>query len=203
MPELESLPQNAAEAEGFEEEKEPRKVFLEIGARNMPAPFFGKRKIGKNETYIDVDIDKESLASAKNLLDRHSKATGEGHHYFIRADAKNLPLADGSVDEIFMGNVLGDEMHIEWSARKKFIAEAGRALAKGGYLVILEAYTPLDYVRLHELLEGTDFYVEKAWERNRDTEDFERQRRLYGGEMDAGSNDAYIIKLRKRNGPQK
>ncbi len=169
----------------------------------MPAPFFGKRKLGENETYIDIDIDRSSVASAKGLAERLPKHMGKGRNYFINADAENLPLMDGSVDEIFMGNVLGDEMHIEWSARKKFITEASRALSKGGRLIILEGYTPLDYVRLQDLLEGTGLYVEKAWERHRDPEKFEQQRRLYGGEMDAGSDEAYIIELRKKDKSEK
>src|SRR3989344_2743808 len=106
MPEIPPKPESNTESSA---EQAPRRVFIEVGAGSAPFSFWGKRKIGENETYVDIDIDKDSAASAKSLAERHPQEMGEGRRYVVRGDAKNLPLADAWADEVFMGNVLSDE----------------------------------------------------------------------------------------------
>ncbi len=198
MPETISRPESESGIESGGEKK-PRRVFVEIGTRNLPTAFYGERKIGEDETYVGIDVEGESIASAKELAERHSQELGKGRHYFVQADAKEIPLADASADEVFIGNVFGDEMHISFEDRKKFLSEAGRILAKDGHLVIKETNTPLDYETMDQLLQETDFKVERVWDKNARPEEFEAQRRLYEGEIDLSAPDSYIIVLRKNN----
>jgi ubiquinone/menaquinone biosynthesis C-methylase UbiE len=194
------MPKPEAGTEGGGEKK-PRRVFIEIGAKRLPFPFWGKRKIGENEIYVDIDLDPQSVVSAKNLVEGYPKERGEGRHYFVRGDAKNIPLADASADEVFMGNILGEELHIGFEDKKKFISEAMRVLNKDGRLIIKETTTPLDYEKLQALLAGTGFSVEKVWDKSSRPEEFEAQRRLYEGEFDISASDSYIIVLKKNNAP--
>ena len=113
-----------------------KKLVVEIGT-GIGVPFFvlGQRKLAKDEAYVSVDIDKESARNTKQLIEK----PGVSDTMQVNADAKNLPFADGTVDELIFNNLFGDPRTKD---KEAILKESARVLKRGGKITITENYTP-------------------------------------------------------------
>jgi|SRR3989344_1198765 len=136
----------------------PKRVFIEVGTYSLPIPWQGSRKFEESETYIGIDVNPENLEHAQELSKLNFP--GSKNLHFIRADGVNLPLPDKSVDEIFFGNVFGDNLFP--SAKDKLIEEAKRVLKGTGRIIVKETNTPLPLEEFRDLLQKHGLYVEKG-----------------------------------------
>lgn len=191
--------ENLPSAAGSREEKPPRRVYIEIGTGTVPAAVWGERRPKENEIYVGIDLDFTALSRARDAAAYAVRAgqMEEGETQFLRADARRLPLADASADEILLSNLLGYEAKVSPEDRKKIIGEVERVLAPNGKLIIKETITPLDYIALEDSLAGANFAVEKIFDRQAEPEAFEAERRKYEGETNFGAKYSYIVVLRK------
>lgn len=150
--------ENQLEAESREENDKKERVFVEMGTGRIPVPFLGSKQFKDNERYIGVELDKESLKEARERVER--VAVDEERIDFVEANGERLPLRSSSVDEFFLGNVLGDP-RVAGGSKEKFIEEAERVLKKGGRLIIKENNTPLEISELRKLLKDRKLELEK------------------------------------------
>lgn len=140
-------------------EQLPKRVFIEVGTYSLPIPWHGSRKFGENETYIGIDRNRENVEHAEELSKLNFPDAK--NLYFIQADAAKLPLGDATADEVFLGNVLGDNS-IMPTAKDKFIEEIKRVLKESGKIIIKETNTPAPLKYLRDLLRKHGLYVEKG-----------------------------------------
>ena len=154
---------------GESDERVPKRVFVEVGTNIIPVPFIGGKSF-EHDTYIGVDVKEENARKARENSD-HRFASETKNIFFLNADAKKLPLADDSVDELYMGNLIGDP-GVTQKEKEIFFKEASRVLKNEGRLVVKETNTPYPVVpdpseqvfinqSLEELIKKSDFVVEK------------------------------------------
>lgn len=130
------------------------RVTVEFGTGNLP--LFASQNVtifDQDNLYIGVNIDPKQH---KRLADRIDNLHGFA---ILNEDIDTLPLPDGTIDTIFMGNVFGepDSKYImadfrypdgyyrgnsNMESKVKTLHEAGRLLKPDGHLVILENTTP-------------------------------------------------------------
>lgn len=144
-----------------ETEKEPKKVFLEIGTSQLPVSWIGAKRF-EDTVYIGIDLDDRDIKAAKDssrdgVFRKKSKQELKNLN-FIKADATETPLKDNSVDEVFIGNVAGAISN--WIT-KKILGEARRVIKPTGKLVIKETNTPEDLELLKNTLMREGFSIEK------------------------------------------
>ena len=133
-----------------------KRVFLECGTNLTPVTWIGSREFPNSELYIGIDINAQKVKEAKELtFDR------QPNMHFFPADAADLPFGDESVDELLLGNFLGDDLKISEAVREKSVQEAARALHKGGVLIIKEIFSPADERYVQNLLSKNNFEIEK------------------------------------------
>ena len=143
------IPENLPKTENNIEKKEgigPKRIFVEIGNGFSSVARVGGLEFKDNNYYVGVDLGQKD----------HSKGVSSKNVFFVEAKGQNLPFENSSVDEIFLGNVLGDP-DIHTDVLGSILSQAKRALKKGGVLIILETYTPrrdlgyrtVDYVLGH------------------------------------------------------
>ncbi|MDO8523303.1 MAG: methyltransferase domain-containing protein [bacterium] len=102
-------------------------------------------------------VDKSHLLDLKKVLDKCLLKDIKGE--ILHADGQKLPLRDGQVDIVFMGNVISghvkDDELLGFAAKQKhilrekenLIKEAKRVLRVGGKLIIQEEFAPAESVR--------------------------------------------------------
>ncbi len=125
--------------------------------------------------------NKKDFASttARNKHVAETERPGENIN-FMYGDMKHIPLPDGSVHEVFAGNVMGQNGGEFHSA----LPELSRVLEEGGHLVIKETTTPLN----PKLMIGEvgalfgDFVVEQLIYGS--TPEYELLNKKYGENMD-------------------
>lgn len=159
----EHAPENAHEQEQSNEAMKPKRVFLEVGTYQTPVTVFGDKKFGKDDLYIGLDIDEHEVRSAKRNSEWRDeddgRQTGE-HKLFMNADMRRMPIADKSVEELFLGNVLGDPS-ISDKQKERLLSEAARILKDKRTLVIKETNTPASRDKVKQLLADYGFSVER------------------------------------------
>ncbi|MDP3697566.1 MAG: methyltransferase domain-containing protein [Candidatus Taylorbacteria bacterium] len=177
------------------QEKEPKKVIVEIGPGDRALIWRMRRtdneasygtgeeslfKIKPGDTFIEVDLPPERSVDvfrtqihgqeknwSEGKLDSHLKSLKENldkqlpkgvRGEVLHADGQKLPFEDGSIDVIFMANVLGghvkDDKMLGFEAGQKrifrekenLIKEARRVLKVNGKLIIEEEYAPAESV---------------------------------------------------------
>ena len=136
-----------------------KKVFIELGAGNIPVSWVGKREFKENEIYIGIDRASGDLEEARERT-REDREENTNTH-FVQADIRKLPVSDHAADEVFLGNVLGDPS-IKDAEKDKFIEEAKRILKKGGKIIIEETYTPPNFKWIDDFIKRHGLFVEKG-----------------------------------------
>lgn len=145
------------------EKLQPTRVFVELGPSRIPVPAIGERAFNEKNVYIGIDRNREALAEGREEMDR-----GNPNVHFLAGDVRELPVRDGTADEVFLGNILGDP-GITLQRKLQFMNEAKRILKPGGTIIVKETHTPIrlqefdDIVRQHgfALMKGVPEESEK------------------------------------------
>ncbi len=104
----------------------PDGTFLDIGTGNGMVPS-AIRRLFPDSRIVTVDF---SDTGGTEALERLRESGIDGH--FCEVGAEPLPLADGSVDFVFAGNVIEHLPH----SPKPFLTELVRVLKPGGHLLV-------------------------------------------------------------------
>ena len=94
------------------------------------------RRVGDAGRLICVDVQVDMLLETRRRVER-----GGGAARFVKADARSLPFATGSVDHVFMVGVLG-----EIPDRSLALAEVKRVLRSGGRISVSEQLPDPDFI---------------------------------------------------------
>ncbi len=129
------MPENRNEYNRIVSEREkrglkPRKIYLDLGNFVFPFPETGLKEIPADEMYVGVDL-KQALPNSMYPNNFH----------FVEADGRNLPLADGSIDEVYVGNLFGEPSRGQKS-KLEILPELNRILSENGQVVVAETLTP-------------------------------------------------------------
>ncbi len=108
----------------------PRKIYLDLGNFVFPFPETGLKEILADEMYVGVDI--------KQHLDNSHYPN---NFHFVEADGRDLPIADGSIDEVYVGNLFGEPSR-DQSLKLELLPELKRILSENGQVVVAETLTP-------------------------------------------------------------
>ncbi|MHB8871377.1 MAG: class I SAM-dependent methyltransferase [Candidatus Doudnabacteria bacterium] len=108
----------------------PRKIYLDLGHFVFPFPETGLKEIPADEMYVGVDI-RQHLNNSRYPDNFH----------FVEADGKDLPIADGSIDEVYVGNLFGEPSQGQKS-KLEILPELKRILSDNGEVVLAETLTP-------------------------------------------------------------
>ena len=124
-------------------EKKSGRVVVEIGPGIAPTTFLHEDvpevEIGKDDRYFAVELDKFKTKSLKRSVDQIGEQHGPDFKSIVmRADGKQLPFQDESVDEIILPNVLNADLSN--GEVHKIFDEALRVAKKGGKIIIFETY---------------------------------------------------------------
>ena len=140
-----------------ERERAPKRVFVEIGTHSLAASWMGSDAVRPDDLYIGVDLHRSLLETSRDLTQGHGKMNE--NRLFVQADAEHMPVRDGVVHEVYLGNVMGDPA-ISLRAKDRFLAEARRIVADDGRVVIKENNTPAELDDVRRLLRTHGFIVE-------------------------------------------
>jgi len=135
----------------------PGNTVLELG----PGPGYftveASRMVGPGGRILCLDIQPPMIGLLRQRLEEQHVANA---HPMV-GDATNLPLADSSVDAVFLVAVLG-----EIPDRPGAVAELRRVLRPGGVLSFMETLTDPDYIfqdSLRDLCRASGFrYLEHS-----------------------------------------
>lgn len=150
------------ERKEFKPQEEKEQIFLEIGVGRYPLvrwqSFLEHLKENPKIHYIGIDIEESFLKLDKLEIEGGFISLPElkKRIFLSVASGENLPLKDESVQEVFLGNVLGDPQFGYKLERKllgipfseverikiKMLWEIWRVLKPAGRLIILENATP-------------------------------------------------------------
>ncbi len=120
------------------------RVFADLGSGIFPVAFVGSRQFQGNDFYVGVEADekkiRQGLALTGNILKNKGNRERVGENiFFVKRRFGNLPFPDASVDEVFLGNILGESaIHFV----DEVLEQSSRILKSGGTLIILEIITP-------------------------------------------------------------
>lgn len=143
-----------------EKEKEPRRVFVEVGSGVAPVPSMGSKEFKGNDFYVGIDLDDEALRLGKGFAESVKRGSGE-NIIFMKADAGDLPFQYHSVDELYFSNVFGSPRIPDFDLAV-FLQSARDVLKKEGKPIISETNTPLNFRELKQLLDLAGFSIEKT-----------------------------------------
>lgn len=107
-------------------------VMLDVGCGPGDYSLYASRLIGNEGIIYAVDMWEEGIARLRERIGRE----GFSNIRPLVADAAHVPLAEGSVDVVFMATVLHDL--VEAKAAEPVLAEARRVLRAGGGLAVIE-----------------------------------------------------------------
>ncbi len=139
-------------------EQKPKQIFVEIGTNGLAVPFIGERQFGDGQFYVGIDINREMLEQSKESVEYTDRSTS--HIMFVQANGEQIPIADRSAHEVFLGNVLGDP-HISHESKDRFLAEARRIVTDDGEVIIKENNTPAELAMVQPLLKKHGLVVKK------------------------------------------
>lgn len=109
---------------------------LELGPGSGYFTAEAASRVGEGGRLVCIDIRPETA----RFLRRRLRREGAGNAHVVVADARSLPLKDGTLDGAFLVTVLG-----EIPDRQRAIAELRRAMKPGGVLSITESLPDPDY----------------------------------------------------------
>jgi len=125
----------------IKEGKSPeQEIWIDVGAGDKPVgwvPELLLRLKDKKIIYIAIDIQKEALLRNKEWLEGHKSE----NIYYALINAEAIPVEDDFCDQVFLANFLGDPK-ISPGTKSQVLKECYRILKPGGYLNIIERYTP-------------------------------------------------------------
>lgn len=131
------------------------KNILEIGSGILP-------RIRQNgEKYIAIDWDYDDLLCGKSDFKR-GKEKLISDSLFVCVQAENIPIKDGSIDEIFVSNVFGYPSRTRENSFFRILEEICRVLKNDGLVKIVESYSPYDENRLKQLFSRQGFSFVKS-----------------------------------------
>lgn len=194
-------------------------VALEVGARNFPLvhmlnkdllPPSGKPRI----MFIDRDV---GFAKDSDTAPLPITEAPEGSAY-AQADVGHLPIADNSLDVIFLKDVFGHDGRLEMSNMKftggtvrvgnpeDVLSEFSRILRPGGKVVVVEVATPYDRKSLtdKDMLRKAGLNIKSLLMRDRISEIFKKEENdlesALVGEMiqDNSARDSYAVVFEKQ-----
>lgn len=126
------------EGEGNSPKEKPKRVVVDVASGYTPAAIhfrdFHRREIQPDELRVGLEINHAKAQSAQNDLLNLNR-----EHQVIRGSAKNLPFANGSVDELIYNNFFCDP---DVPVLKDFFVEMARVLRQGGKVSIRDSYSP-------------------------------------------------------------
>ncbi|MBP6859928.1 MAG: methyltransferase domain-containing protein [Candidatus Magasanikbacteria bacterium] len=143
---------------GAEKEK---KIIVEVGTDGKPFFLIGHRKLKPDELYISIDQD----ISRARATDRMAHRLNVENTMAVNADARTLPFADSTVDEMVFTNVFGEGGKTAPNYFDSMLTEAVRVLKKNGTILITETYTPSlvpDRMRVVQDVNGT-FGIDESY----------------------------------------
>ncbi len=108
----------------------PRKIYLDLGNFVFPFPETGLKEIPADEMYVGVDINQHL-----------NNVQYPNNFHFVEADGRSLPIADGSIDEVYVGNLFGEPSRNQ-SLKLELFPELKRILSDNGQIVVAETLTP-------------------------------------------------------------
>ena len=126
------------------EDLQPGDVVLDVGCGRGYSALFAAHQVGPEVTVIGIDWQPESLYAARDSAEAH----GRDNVRFLAADARALPLADGSARAIISTNTL---RYI--SGKRKVLSEIARVLVPGGEMEVEEVLLSEDCsIEVRELI---------------------------------------------------
>jgi len=128
------------------ESQNPRRIFVDLGSGSYPAVFDGNRKLEEDDYYVGVEQKRTEIDRALSTDTAKNSANLDklgGNVFFLEhnMNLSKLPFADSSVNEVVMGNILGND-NIILHTFKIFLNEANRILKEDGVLVVFDTVTP-------------------------------------------------------------
>jgi CheY-like chemotaxis protein len=111
------------------EELEPGDVVLDVGCGRGYSALLAAGQVGSEVTVIGIDWQPESLAAARDNARAHRRVNVR----FLAADARALPLADGSARAVISTNTL---RYV--GGKRRVLFEIARVLAPGGEMEVEE-----------------------------------------------------------------
>jgi hypothetical protein len=130
-----------------EQHPTPREVFLEIGPGLTPAAITGSRTFEDGRMYVGIDSSEgDYMATAEGgygrqvqnqlavLATKMAVERPDEQIVFMEGNGKHLPLADHSVKEVYMANVLTAPQRPSY--RRRLLSEASRVLQDDGSIVV-------------------------------------------------------------------
>lgn len=130
-------------------------VVVEIGCGTGFYSVEAARRVGPSGLLLCVDLQLQMLRHARGRVAASGLSAG-----FVQANARVLPLRDGSVHHVFLIGVLG-----ELPDQAAALAEVKRVLRTGGRLSISEQLPDPDFVTLRRLrrdLTASGFVEERS-----------------------------------------
>src|SRR3989344_875239 len=135
----------------------PGDTFIEVDLPPERSVDVFRRQIrGQEENWYKSGKLESHLKDLKKELDEQLPKGAKGE--VLHADGQKLPFEDGSIDVIFMANVLGGHVKDDkmlgfevgqkriFREKENLIKEARRVLRVGGKLIIEEEYAPAESV---------------------------------------------------------
>jgi len=177
-----------------ESQEQQPKIFLEVGTRYSPVLLVGNKRMGADQRYVGVDINLKDLVTGASAAASVQPEAAE-HMLFVNADGKRLPLADASVHEALLNNVLGDPKSFD---RVLLIRELYRVLAAGGTLTVAEMYSPqfAQESSVAAMCQDAGFTLRRLILPA--DEDWKQEASLYGYVgAESPDNDAYVAEFQK------
>ncbi len=124
---------------------------LEIGVGQDRTSAYGDAKnipLGEGDLFVTLDLKKQigSLANQDIALgpfrseDRELRSSAF-NYVPMYGDGRRIPLADKSVDEVVLGNVVGDVM-VGARMISAILNDSLRVIKDGSEIIIRETYTP-------------------------------------------------------------
>lgn len=179
-------------------------VYVEVGPGLAPAVVTGSRTFEDGRMYIGVDsAEGDYMATAegdygqqvqRKLAALATKMASErpGERIaFIEGDGKQLPLADDSVKEVYMANILTAPQRP--SDRRKLLSEAYRVLEDDGTAVVKVTWDawmwPKDEVA--KWVEKASLNVSMVAEAG--TDEYTALEKTYGASEGQGDDGYYIV----------
>jgi len=124
------------------EQPRRKRIIVEVGCGSYPffSPDSGKRTLTEQEVYIGIDRfeDNQLRERAEKIL----QVQIPGAYSLLQADARQLPLADHTADEVIYCNVFGDYRVAD--IKQQVMTEAARVIRRHGVVTIVETYSPED-----------------------------------------------------------
>jgi ubiquinone/menaquinone biosynthesis C-methylase UbiE len=131
-----------------------KKIIVEVGTDGKPFFLIGHRQLQPDELYVSIDKDIARARTTDRMADRLKVENTTA----VNADARKLPFADNTVDEMVFTNVFGDSGVSTPLYFHSMLQEAVRVLKKNGTILITETYTPSsvpDRMRVLQNVDGT------------------------------------------------